>query len=165
MERKLVGRAATLLGHKLPKIGSPGFKLQCDLFDDPHRESKTGFWKWRLGVGGDNLVPPVEFVAFFLFAQQNCVLSQYPKSSNRFSDIFKTRARFWPWSPREITNPSLSLKQVGSSSGGYLDPTVSARGAFFFICTRNCAVSEYPKGVNWLSDIFETRTDLWPSSP
>ena len=40
------------LGRYTPKIGGPGFKPHCGGFYDPHPESKTGFWKWRWGVGG-----------------------------------------------------------------------------------------------------------------
>ena len=34
------------------KIGGPWFNPHCGRFYDPHPESKTGFWKWRWGVGG-----------------------------------------------------------------------------------------------------------------
>ena len=51
--------------------------------------------------------------------------------------FFKTRARFWPGSPREMTKPSLSPKQVGGSIRGVpWSHRFSAWRFFFFICTE-----------------------------
>ena len=69
---------------------------------------------------------------FFHFARGNCVLSEYPRKSNRFNDIFKTRARFWPGSPGEMTNPSLSPKQVGGSVRGVPWSQPFSAWRFFF---------------------------------
>ena len=40
---------------------------------------------------------------FVSCAQQDCALSEYPKTTHCFNDIFEKRDRFWPGSPRKMT--------------------------------------------------------------
>ena len=100
----MIGWMDWLSGCKTQKIGVHGFESHWDRFSyqfsDLDPESKTGFWKcW-----GGNLVPPFQFAAlFFSCARENCALSEYPSSVNWYNDIFETRARFWPGSPRKMT--------------------------------------------------------------
>ena len=103
---------------------------------------------------------------FFSCARENCALSEYPSGVDWFNDIFETRARVWPGTPRKMMKPPQSPKQVfGSVRGVTWSHRFSLR-RFFFSCAReSCALSEYPRGVNWYNDIFETRARFWPGSP
>ena len=73
-----------------------------------------------------------------------------------------------------MRKPAQSPKQV--PEGNFVRGVRSVRGVnwsrgfslrhFFFSCAReSCAFSEYPRGVNWYSYIFETRARFRPGSP
>ena len=114
-----------------------------------------------------NLVPPFRFVAlFFACARDDCALSEYPKSADCFNDILEKRHRFWAGSSRKMAKPARS--QIGGF-GGVGGGTWSRRFSlwrFFFACAReDCALPDYPRGVNWYNDIFEIWARFWPGSP
>ena len=43
-------------------------------------------------------------------------------------------------------------------------PPFQFAALFFSYAWESCAVSKYPRGVNWYNDIFETRAHFWPGS-
>ena len=103
---------------------------------------------------------------FFSCARKSCALSEYPRGVNWYNDIFETRARFQPGSPRKMMKPPQSPKQVfGSVRGVNWSRSFSLRHFFFSCARKSCAFSEYPRGVNWYNDIFETRARFQPGSP
>ena len=49
--------------------------------------------------------------------------------------------------------------------GGDLVPAFQFVALFFACAREDCALPEYPRGVNWYNDIFEIWARFWPGSP
>ena len=103
------------------------------------------------GVTWGNLVPPFRFVAlFFACARDDCALSEYPKSADCFNDILEKRHRFWAGLPRKMAKPAHSqIGGFGGVGGGNLVPAFQFVALFFACAREDCALPEYPRGVNW----------------
>ena len=53
----------------------------------------------------------------------------------------------------------------GGVGGGNLVPAFQFVALFFACAREDCALPEYPRGVNWYNDIFEIWARFWPGSP
>ena len=114
--------------------------------------------------GGGNLVPAFQFVAlFFACALEHCALSEYPKKRRLLQRHFGKTAPFLGGVTQKNgkTCPQ-SNRGFWRCQGGNLVPAFQFVALSFACAREDCALPEYPGGVNWYNDIFKIWARFWP---